>query len=151
VQVTLILYQHADSADAYFPNAVTGVSHLLVSLIFTTTYHRHKHRNPGLRSYCKSNVTLHGHTARNTFIYFGTYSPHKNTFYRLKERDETRWPKKVPEWATKKRERGQPRRGWRECKQCKQGTSLKNIVIEGKSGEWRQRNGDTCKIIRKYI
>jgi hypothetical protein len=30
-------------------------------------------------------------------------------------------------------------------------TSLKKIVMEGKSGDWGQRNGDSCKIICKYI
>jgi hypothetical protein len=35
--------------------------------------------------------------------------------------------------------------------QWKQGTSLRKTVIEGKSGDWGQRNGNSCKVIGKYM
>jgi hypothetical protein len=38
-----------------------------------------------------------------------------------------------------------------ETKQRKQGTSLMKAVIQGKSEDWGRRNGDSCKINRKYM
>jgi hypothetical protein len=68
--------------------------------------------------------------------------------------DETRWQRKVPEGVPQeKSKRGRPRRGWKDVikEQRKQGTALKKSVTEGKSADWGRRNGDSCKIIRKYV
>jgi hypothetical protein len=68
--------------------------------------------------------------------------------------DGTRWPRNVLEWVPQeRRERGRPRRGWREdTKEAMEArTSLKKIVIEGKSGDWGRRNGDSCKTILNRV
>jgi hypothetical protein len=75
-------------------------------------------------------------------------------FGHTKRTDETRWARKVLEWVLQeKRERARPKWSWRDDmkKQWKERTALKKSVIEGESGDWGRRNGDSCEIIRKYI
>jgi hypothetical protein len=68
--------------------------------------------------------------------------------------DEMRWTREVLKWVPQeKRKQGWPRQGWRDNTKdaMEVRTSIKNTVIEGKSGSWKQRNGDNCKIICNFI
>jgi hypothetical protein len=52
-----------------------------------------------------------------------------------------------------KHKQGQLKRGWRD--DIKEAMEERNLtekkVIEVKRGDWEWRNGNTCKIIHKYI
>jgi hypothetical protein len=68
--------------------------------------------------------------------------------------EEPRWPREVLKWVPQERRNWAGRDGageaiWR--KQWGQGTARKKTDVEGNSGDWGRRNGDSCKITGVYI